>query len=147
MRRYKTPEPFAVPLWDGQPAFKRADLVFDGVEHGGDSFVGRIFLAADADESTPTTIDQAYAGSLYVFGHGRCFGDPGHCKVPSGPIHPFDYRRPHMLTPQVHVVQITDALRALEVSEFAVTVIPTTATGQAAGDVLSLTGISLVTYD
>jgi hypothetical protein len=52
-----------------------------------------------------------------------------------------------MLTPQVHVVQITEALRALDVSEFAVTVIPTTATGQPAGDVLWLTGVSLLTYD
>lgn len=121
--------------------------MFDGVGHDGDSYVGRIFLSADADESTLTTIDKGYAGSMYLFGHGRCFGDPGHCEVHSGPIHPFDYRRPHMLTPQVHVVQITDALRALNVSEFPVTVIPTTATGQPAGDVLSLTGGSWVTYD
>jgi hypothetical protein len=52
-----------------------------------------------------------------------------------------------MLTPQVHVVQITEALRRLNAPDFAVTLIPTTADGQPAGDVLSLSGISLVTYD
>jgi tyrosinase len=147
MERYTTPEPFSVPRWEGQPAFKRADLVFDGVGHAGESFEGRIFLAPEADESTPKTADNGYAGSIYVFGHGRCFGDPGHCKVPSGPIHPFDYRRPHMLVPQVHVVQITDALRVLNAPAFSVTVVPTTAKGERAGDVLSLTSVTLVTYD
>jgi hypothetical protein len=147
MERYTTPEPFPVPTWEGQPAFKRADLVFDGVGHDGPSFEGRIFLAADVDETTPKTADNGYAGSMYVFGHGRCFGDPGHCKVPSGPIHPFDYRRPHMLVPQVHVVQITNALRVLNAPAFSVTVVPTTAKGERAGDVLSLSSVTLVTYD
>jgi tyrosinase len=147
MERYTTPQPFRTPRWDGQPSFARADLVFDGVGHSGESFEGRIFLSADADAATPKTADHHYAGSLYVFGHGRCFGDPGHCEIPSGPIHPFDYRRPHMLVPQVHVVRITEALRAIADDEFVVTIVPTTGKGEPAGDVLSLSGVSLVTYD
>ena len=27
--------------------------------------------------------DPSYAGSFYIFGHGGCFGDVGHCDVPT----------------------------------------------------------------
>jgi tyrosinase len=149
MDHYRTPEPLRMPAWPDQPPFKRADLIIDGVSHRGDSFEGRIFLAPNADATTPKDPEHGYAGSLYVFGHGPCFGDEGHCNDPGGPIHPFDYRRPHPLTPQVHVVQITDALRRLAEaqSEVHVTIVPTTPKGEPAGDILSFDRLTLVTYD
>lgn len=27
-----------------------------------------------------------------------CLGDDGHCHVPAGPLHPYDFRQPHQLT-------------------------------------------------
>jgi tyrosinase len=151
MERYTTDRPFELPLWEGQPSFYRADLHFHGVEHRGDSYEGRVFLdAPDAGPATPMEPESGYAGSFYVFGHGPCYGDDGHCEVPQGPIHPFDYRRPHPLNPRLAVVTITDALQrriAAGGSEFGVTVVPTNVRDEEVGDVLHFQRLSLITYD
>ena len=61
----------------------RADLVFYDVDHSGASYEARIFLnSPDADADTPRD-DPDYAGSFHIFGHGGCFGDVGHCDVPT----------------------------------------------------------------
>jgi hypothetical protein len=153
MKRYSTDgnEPFAVPLWEDQPEFYRADLHFHEVEHRGGSYEGRVYF--DAPEAGPETgrdPQAGYAGSFYVFGHGPCFGDEGHCDVPSGPIHPFDYRPPHPLNPQLMPVTVTEALKKVAEkgkSEFHVSVVPVTAKGEPAGDVLHFKELSLITYD
>jgi hypothetical protein len=151
MERYTTAEPFALPLWEGQPDFYRADLHFHGVEHRGDSYEGRVFLnSADASPATPLELGSGYAGSFYVFGHGPCFGDEGHCEVPRGPIHPFDYRRPHPLHPRLAVVTVTDALRRIVEAgneSIEVTVVPSNPHDEDVGDVLLFDRLSLVTYD
>jgi hypothetical protein len=153
MDRYSTSEeqPFAVPFWEDQPDFYRADLHFHRVEHRGDSYEGRVFFdAPDAGPGTPADPENGYAGSFYVFGHGPCFGDEGHCEVPTGPIHPFDYRAPHQLNPQLMVVTVTAALNRLVEegkSEFHVGVVPVVGPGEAAGDILHFEELSLVTYD
>jgi hypothetical protein len=97
--------------------YLRADLEFEGVEHGTTSFVAHVHLnAPDADEATPRTPAGGYAGHFTVFAHGDCWGDVGHCDLP-GPASPFDRRPPHALTP-IHVgVEITEALRALGAGE------------------------------
>jgi len=153
MERYSTPgdKPFAVPVWEGQPAFYRADLQFHGVGHRGDSYEGRVYFdAPDATPATPLDPEAGYAGSFYVFGHGPCFGDEGHCEVPAGPIHPFDYRSPHHLTRQMLAVEVTDAVkRVVDAggSEFSVTVVPTNGRDEDVGDILHFERLSLVTYD
>lgn len=151
MESYTTRTPFPVPVWEGQPSFHRADLRFLGVEHRGDSYQGRVFLdRPDATPGTPRELDAGYAGSFYVFGHGPCYGDEGHCEVPQGPIHPFDYRRPHELNPQIMVVTITEALkRAAQEgkSEVGITVVPTNLRDEEVGDVLDFERVGLVTYD
>lgn len=92
--------------------FNRADLVFEGVDHAGPSYEARIFLnnpSANAD--TPRTLDQGYAGSFHIFGHGNCFGDVGHCDVDERGKAPHDLRGPHPLTPAHKLVKITDGLK------------------------------------
>jgi hypothetical protein len=153
MDRYSTPldKAFAVPVWEGQPDFQRADLQFHGVGHRGDSYEGRIFFdAPDATPATPLELDAGYAGSFYVFGHGPCLGDEGHCEVPAGPIHPFDYRSVHHLALQSMAVTVTEAVRrtiADGKSEFGVTVVPTNVHDEEVGDILHFERLSLVTYD
>src|SRR6266699_1925400 len=84
---------------DEEP-FYRADVVLYGIDHSGPSFEGRIFIDnPEAGASTPLEAEHGYAGSFYVFGHGGCFGDVGHCDPPPGPVSPFDRRAPHQLTP------------------------------------------------
>jgi hypothetical protein len=54
------------------PDVGRAELVFGGVEQAGPSFEGRVFLnRPDADETTPPTPENGYAGSFHVFGYGQ----------------------------------------------------------------------------
>lgn len=113
MERYVSP-PLQVPAPNALYAHDRVDLELHGVEHAGRSFAVRIFLnTPDADSSTSVGPEnERYAGSFYVFGHGPCLGDEGHCAVRTGPIHPYDFRPAHPLMPQYHRLPITKALRA-----------------------------------
>ena len=141
-------DPVLVPPAD--VPFSRADLVFYDVDHSGPSFQARIFLDnPQADESTPLTDDQGYAGAFHIFGHGGCFGDPGHCDVPEGPRDPFDLRPPHQLTPVTKTVTVTDAVRRHAGAEVRVTVVPVvrTADGPTRPDVLRIGSLRLLTYE
>jgi tyrosinase len=91
-----------------------------------------------------------YAGSFCVFGHGGCFGDEGHCDVPTGPPDPFDRRSPHQLTPQTKVLRlpapVVDRLTtAAEGETITVTVVAETP-GDAGNGVLAFDTIRLLTY-
>lgn len=93
--------------------FKRADLVFYGVDHSGPTFEARVFLGAKRGiDRTAGDDDPAYAGSFFVFGHGRCHGEAGHCDLPAQ-RDPFDLRLPHHLEPGVQILTVTDAVKRL----------------------------------
>jgi hypothetical protein len=113
MEHYVSP-PLQVPPPSELYKYDRVDLELYGVEHSGESFAVRVFInEPDAGPETPAHPENAsYAGSFYIFGHGPCLGDEGHCDVPAGPIQPYDFRPPHQLTPQYHRLPITRALRA-----------------------------------
>lgn len=92
--------------------FSRADLVFNEVDHSNISYEVRVFLnQPKADEKTPRKLEEGYAGRFVVFGHGGCFGDIGHCEIPTGPRAAHDLRPQHPLTPQTKIVTITNALK------------------------------------
>jgi hypothetical protein len=102
------------PTSPEEDRFTRADLVFSGVDHSETSYEVRVFLNnPTADASTPRTAEHGYAGRFVVFGHGGCFGDEGHCEVPSQPRAGTDLRLAHPLTPQTKLVTVTDALRRI----------------------------------
>ena len=131
--------------------YHRADLVFDGVDHSGHSYALRIFFNnPGATETTDTSAENGYAGSVYVFGHGGCFGDQGHCEVPVD-RGPFDLRPPHQLTPAKMWLEVTDAVRQVAQRQegLVITVVPVVPVvpGEAAGEApLPFQRISLVTY-
>jgi hypothetical protein len=137
--------------------FSRADLEFRGVDHSGPSFEARVYLDnPKADAETGRGDDTGYAGSFYVFGHGGCFGEAGHCDVPEGPRSAFDQRLPHQLTPQFRTVVITEALRRVmrsgDASTFTATVVPVVRENPASlvgdvGDPLQFESVSLITYE
>src|SRR6516165_5723599 len=90
--------------------FYRADIEFIGVDHAGSSYEGRIFLNnPTADDQTPRSPDVGYAGSYFIFGHGGCLGDVGHCDIT--PRDPYDPRPGHALTPARKVLIATEAIR------------------------------------
>ncbi len=130
--------------------FSRADVEFHGLDHSGATYEGRVFInKPDADESTAFD-DPAYAGSFFIFGHGGCLGDAGHCEVK--PRAQFDPRPAHPLTPARKIVVATDAVRrALDAGgSLSVTVVPvimsTTPQVGRPDDVLRYEQLRIVTY-
>src|SRR3954451_18127432 len=97
VERYVSP---ALELPAPEVDFQRADPVFYGVDHSGSSFGAHLSLG---DEP---------AGSFFIFGHGGCFGDIGHCDIPQQ-VDRFDLRPPHQLLPATRVVTVTEQIRRL----------------------------------
>jgi hypothetical protein len=129
----------------------RADIIFEGVDHAGASFEARVFLNnPDANDKTPRRLESGYAGTFYIFGHGGCFGDVGHCEV-HGARRPYDPRPAHPLTPARKTLIATPALRraADQGKEVTVTVVPIVRAGTLKTDhkdVFQCKQISVVTY-
>jgi hypothetical protein len=106
--RYRS-KPLELPAPEHE--FERADLAFYELDHSGATFEARVFVGGPRSIDRSAGIDHpAYAGSLYVFGHGDCHGEKGHCAVPAE-RDPFDYRLPHHLEPGVQVVTVTEAVK------------------------------------
>jgi len=105
--------------------YSRADIEFDGLDHSGSTYEGRVFVnRPDAGPDTEPVLENGYAGSYYIFGHGGCYGDQGHCDVV--PRSPYDPRPPHGLWPTRKVVIATDAIRQAAAAGpvFTITVVP-----------------------
>ncbi len=148
MQRW-TSEPLPVPV-DPEAPFKRLDLEFEGVEHDGSSFVALVYLNnGKATERTGRDETKGFAAGFTVFGHGICWGEPGHCDVRRAPVSAFDRRPEHRLTPQNVTLDVTDAVRALgPVEEVRVTVVATSASDPAARKgVLRFEALTLVSYE
>jgi hypothetical protein len=111
----------AVPIGGattGAASLGRADIVVDGLEHGGPSFEVRTFLNNPAaDARTEPTPENGYAGSIYVYGYGEPLERAGGGAGGSG-------ARP--LTPKTRSIIATDAVRAAAAAgpEVSVTLVP-----------------------
>ena len=147
--RYEAPVTIAGEQLDTE--FSRADIEFDGVDHSGATYEGRVFLNNPrADATTPLTPENGYAGSFHIFGHGGCFGDDeGHCTV--RPRRPYDPRPAHQLTPARKVVIATDAVRQAlaagpEVTLKVVPIVRATTPKAGPEDVFSYERVSILTY-
>jgi hypothetical protein len=148
--------PVTVTIDPPQEPFARADIEIQGIDHSRASYEGRIFFNNDrADRDSPKDTQHGYAGSFYVFGHGGCAGDVGHCEVPTGPGRPADFRPEHQLVPQTQRVIVTDALRVAisRRGKLRVTVVPFIDPLDAAdlpseliSDVLKFDKLTLLTY-
>jgi hypothetical protein len=95
-----------------QRPFERADLLFYGLDHSGPSYEGQVFFDPRGVGAEADSTHRAYVGSFFLFGHGGCFGDAGHCDIP-GERDPFDLRPPHQLEPAVRILTVTDAVKSL----------------------------------
>jgi tyrosinase len=131
----------------------RVDLEFRGIDHSGPSYEGRVFINnPNADQTTEKNISAGYVGSFYIFGHGRCYGDEGHCEV-NKERRPYDHRPEHPLTPAVKRITITDQIKTLgtATSQFSVTIVPILAGGSkiedGQQDLIQMEEISIITYN
>jgi hypothetical protein len=147
MRPYLS-SPIGLTPADIGTGYHRADLVFDGVDHSGGSFALRVFFNNPAaTDKTEITDENGYVASVYVFGHGGCFGDEGHCDVPVSQ-RAFDHRPPHPLTPAKMWIEVTGAVRqcAGRQERLVITVVPVMP-GEAAEDSpVPFQKVSLVTF-
>ena len=147
MQRW-TSQPLPVPAFPEAP-WERADLEFEDLLHDGPSYVVVLFLNNPdvAEDATPDETP-GFAGHFTVFAHGDCWGDPGHCDPSGKPVHAFDRRAPHPLTPINITVEITEALQALkDVEEVTVTALAYSTEPEKREDVLRFGRLTLITYD
>jgi tyrosinase len=140
-----TSDPLELP--SAEHRFDRADLIFYGLDHSGASFEARVFIDQRGVGGEADSSHRAYVGSFFILGHGGCFGDVGHCDIPSE-RDPFDLRPAHQLEPAVRVLTVTEPLRALlerGVEAAKVTVTAHTE-GRVPNDVLAFETVRLATY-
>ncbi|HEY2479436.1 MAG TPA: hypothetical protein VGI17_11995 [Solirubrobacterales bacterium] len=140
-----TSHPLELP--GAEHRFERADLIFYGLDHSGASYEAQVFMGARGVGGDPGPEHRAYVGSFFILGHGGCFGDVGHCDVPSA-RDPFDLRPVHQLEPAVRILTVTEPLRAMleqGLTAAKVTVVAQTE-GRASDEVLSFRTIRLATY-
>lgn len=140
-----TSKPIELPPADHP--FERADLLFYGLDHSGASYEAKVFLDVRGVGRDADAGHRAYVGRFFVLGHGGCFGDLGHCDIPSE-RDPFDLRPAHQLEPALRILTVTDAVRGLlerEVEAAKVTVVARTA-GRAPNDVLAFETVRLASY-
>ena len=141
-----TSAPLDVPRHPGAP-YASADLEFHDLLHDGPSYHALVYLNNPGVTEESGREAPGFAGGFSLFAHGDCWGDLGHCDVPSGPLHPFDHRARHPLTPIAITVDVTDALRAVAEPEVTVTVVCLPVIGADREDPLRFGKLVLVTYD
>ena len=140
-----TSDPLELP--PANRAFTRADLIFYGIDHAGPSYEARVFMDQRGVSHGADSTHRAYVGSFFIFGHNGCFGDVGHCDIPTE-RDPFDLRPAHQLEPALRVLTVTDAIHGLlerELDAAKVTVTAHTA-GKASDDILAFETVRLATY-
>ena len=113
----------------------------------------RVFLnQPQADASTPLERDKGYAGYFAIFGHGPCYGGPGHCEIPpmASATRPGDARQRTMNTPRNHRVDVTSAVRRLIAAgqkDVTITLVVIGANYEEDTTLLHLDGVSLNFHD
>lgn len=94
-------------------SFRNAEIRLHRVPQLIRSCFVRVFLnLPEADASTPIDNDH-YAGYLAIFGHGSCYGGPGHCDIPPPRRREYDLRPRDHNTPRNHRVNVTKCARRL----------------------------------
>lgn len=140
-----------IDIGDLDPDFYRADLEFHDLEHDGASYEARVFVNnPGAGRDTPRDEASGYAGAFHVFGHGGCFGAPGHCDIKVPRLH--DPRPGHPLTRAKKIVIATDAIRRARQhgTTMTITIVPVITGGTKKcrfDDVVKLHHINVKTYE
>lgn len=110
----------------------------------------RVFLnLPDANAATPLDHPN-YAGYLAIFGHGACYGGPGHCDPPPPLARKYDLRPRSHNTPRNHRIDVTRCAHRLidaGAGSLAITLVVIGADYQEDPELLRLEGLSLIFLD
>ena len=110
-----SPEPAYLPIGPVVGPFKRAQLDFYQLRPPKQAYEVRAYLNNEgADASTPIS-DPSFGGRLVLFGHGGCYGAPGHCDPSQAKRGDYDKRRKHYLRYEStrYTIDCTRGLRRL----------------------------------
>jgi len=138
-------KPIEIPK-TARGAFRQAEVRLHRVPQLPRSCFIRVFLnLPDANASTPID-DDHYAGYLAIFGHGECYGGPGHCDLPPSRPRQYDIRPRSHNTPRNHRVNVTKTARKLfdaGASSLQITLVVIGADYAEDSELLRLDGVSL----
>lgn len=107
----------------------------------------RAFLnLPDASAASRIEDNPHYAGYLAVFGHGPCYGGPGHCDAPELDERKADQRNRDHNAPRNHRIDVTECVAGLVrdgATELQVTLVVVGVDGRELPGLLRLEGVSL----
>jgi tyrosinase len=127
-------------------SFRKAEIRLHWVPQLLRSCFVRVFLnQPKADATTPVRDNPHYAGYLAIFGHGECYGGPGHCDLPPPRARTYDQRPRSHNTPRNHRIDVTEAATRLlaKDDELQITLIVIGVDYREERDLLKLEGVSL----
>ena len=127
-------------------SFRKAEIRLHWVPQLLRSCFVRAFLnQPGADASTPIRDNPHYAGYLAIFGHGECYGGPGHCDLPPPQARAYDQRPRSHNTPRNHRIDVTEAAKRIltKNSTMQITLVVVGVDYREERDLLKLEGVSL----
>ena len=131
-------------------AFRKAEIRLHWVPQLMRSCFVRAFLnQPGADASTPIHDNPHFAGYLSIFGHGACYGGPGHCDPPPARPRDYDLRTRSHNTPRNHRIDVTKCAKALlaDTDTLQITLLVIGADYEEDHELLRLEGVSLNLLD
>jgi tyrosinase len=133
--------------------FKKAEIRMHWVPQLARSCFVRAFVnQPGANANTEIRDNPNYAGYLAIFGHGECYGGPGHCDLPPARARAFDQRPRSHNMPRNHRLDITKAVQRLmerdkKLDELQITLLVIGVDYREENDLLRLEGVSLNLLD
>lgn len=141
-------QPIAIP--QAARAFTRAEIRLHQVPQLIRSCFVRAFLnAPGADATTPVKDNPHFAGYISIFGHGACYGGPGHCDIPPAQSRAWDLRSRSHNALRTHRIDVTAAARRqLDLGDaLQITLVVIGGDYREETDVLKLQGVSISLLD
>lgn len=103
-----------IPISEQAKGFSKAEIRLHWVPQLARSCFIRVFLnQPGADAHTDWQNNPHYAGYLSIFGHGACYGGPGHCDAPPPRPRDYDHRTPSHNAPRNHRIDVTACAKKL----------------------------------
>jgi tyrosinase len=135
-----------IPVHAKVKKFRKAEIRLHWVPQLLRSCFVRAFInQPGADATTSVRNNPHYAGYLAIFGHGECYGGPGHCDLPPPRPRAFDQRPRSHNTPRNHRIDVTEAARTqlAKADEIQITLVVIGVDYREESDLLKLEGVSL----